>query len=582
MAGMLGPHTGHAVCITVAACAGRASMFFRGQSTTDAATRSDARHQAEIKAWWRDWYRYLTAQLQLLDARQAEATSPPSFERTEQAWEQQRAQAEQTLKRIPHDRRGIFDRTRDARRAEVQAQLDAKHQSNGSSRNLALDPDVVERETLRSLLEQAQGEGTAEDRWGAVPMPQGWYELQVGALLHAPAAAEYSVTLDDVDERRRRWLMITALILAGLIGVWWTWPRRPATAAAGSASGAIQVNGHAIQPWPVVGVTLIAGNGTRTTLPVTPTDALDWPTTTGRGAWWRTRTAASLELCVPAAALTDARTVDVESSGDAPLRSYVLQANMPPRPDLLVDPCTADPHVAPRAGTLQAVTPRSDQPLDKPVKVGVQGADVRVESAQVLGVGQDPQLPPDTYRVVVRVMASPAIDWTALDPHLLLQTGLDSIPSAPVAPVATREMRSIEYLVPAFSSSIDAAWYITDPDTRTQLRWRLKLESPRSRGDVLRDSLDVTVTGERASGTQNGTIRLALRNISSSPVVLHNDDVTVTQRDRVVPGTSLSAASVSVAPGEARTLELPLRGIDWTQTVSVRLGSAHFQLHFSS
>ena len=149
-------------------------MFFGSRSTIDTATRIDARHQAEIKSWWRDWHRCLRAQLQLLDARQAEATTAPSFERTDQAWEQQRAEADQTLRRIPHERRAVFDRTREARRTEVQVQLETKQRAHGASHGQGLDPDVVERETLMSLMTQAEGNSDGTEQWGAVPIPNGW------------------------------------------------------------------------------------------------------------------------------------------------------------------------------------------------------------------------------------------------------------------------------------------------------------------------------------------------------------------------------------------------------------------------
>src|SRR4051812_42166048 len=107
------------------------AMIFRPRSAIDAATQLDARHQAETKVWWRDWHRWLTAHLQLLEARQAEASRPPSFERSDDAWEQLQADAEQTLRRIPHNQRVVFERARDTRRGEVQAQV----QTNGNVRS---------------------------------------------------------------------------------------------------------------------------------------------------------------------------------------------------------------------------------------------------------------------------------------------------------------------------------------------------------------------------------------------------------------------------------------------------------------
>ena len=555
-------------------------MFFGTRSTVDAATRIDARHQAEIKAWWRDWHRYLKAQLQLLDARQAEATHTPNFERTEQAWEQQRTEAEQTLKRIPHDRRVVFDRTRDARRGEVQALLESKHQSNGASQRAGVDPDVVERETLTDLLKQAEGIGEGQDRWGAVPMPQGWYELQVESLLHAPAAAEYSVTLDDADERRKRWALVAGLLIFGVIAVWWTWPRGASTAAEELPPAELTIDGQVAQPWQVVSISVIDSSDTRTTLPVTATDALVWPDIPASSAWWRSTNISPLQLCVPAATLNGARSLEVRSSGDVPVRSYTLHSDAPARADLVVSPCMPDSRIGQRYGVLAGVTPRPDQPLDTPVRVGASGSVLRVKAVEVIGSGQDPQLPPDKYRVVVRVSAPSALDWTVLEPRLVLQTGKETIPSAPTNALDGQDTLDVLFLVPAFPAPLDAAWYITEPDTHAQLRWRVTLDPPRSRADVLRDSLEIRVTGQRGTAPTTGTVTIQLRNTSASTLVLKTDDVSLTQQDRKLTMASPGTADMSLAPHEVRTLTVPLSDVDWTREVSVSIGAARFRLRF--
>jgi hypothetical protein len=71
-----------------------------------------------------------------------------------------------------------------------------------------------------------------------------------------------------------------------------------------------------------------------------------------------------------------------------------------------------------------------------------------------------------------------------------------------------------------------------------------------------------------------------VRNTSSIPVVLRTDDVAVTQQDRALPTTALGAAGIAIKPLEVRSVELPLRSVDWTQDVSLRVGAARFRLQF--
>src|SRR5206468_1219532 len=110
------------------------------RTSVNAASRVDARHQAEVRAWWRDWQRYLQAHTQLLDTRASETTGAPSFERTDEAWEAQRIEAELTLRRIPHDRRVVFDQQREDRRVAVEAGLEATVPATDGMRSAGLDP----------------------------------------------------------------------------------------------------------------------------------------------------------------------------------------------------------------------------------------------------------------------------------------------------------------------------------------------------------------------------------------------------------------------------------------------------------
>ncbi|MDQ5851486.1 MAG: hypothetical protein M3380_05320 [Chloroflexota bacterium] len=555
-------------------------MFFGNRSTVDAATRIDARHEADVKAWWRDWRRYLEAQLQLLHARQAEATQAPSFERSEQAWEEQRATAEQTLKRMPHERRVVFDREIEVRRAMVQGALEAKQRSNGAAHTGALDPEVVERETLTDLLAEAEGRADGQEAGiGVTPFFDRKYSLQVDALLHAPRAAEYSVAADAVADQRKRWALIAALLLGGMVVVWWTWPRGT-EAAQGTAPRAVQVNGQAAQLWPVAGVTVIDADGARTSVPVTPTDALQWPDA-ARVAWWRRTASTPLEVCLPQDVLDRATALEVHAGGDLPTRIYALVADAPARRDLVLSACGAAADTPQRHGVLEDVRALPDQPLDQPVTLGQDGPRLRVHAITVIGAGQDPLVPPDTYRVVVRVTPlATGMSWAALDPRLVLQTGLDVLPSAPMSLEQGQDAVEVVYLVPAFTAPLEAAWSITDPQSKTQVRWRVILDPPPSRAAVLRDALELKVVGERGEAPGTGSIEIEVRNTGTTPLVLKRDDLAITQQDRTLPITEPGPAGMVIEPREVRTLALPLRGIDWTQDVRVRVGGMSFRLRF--
>jgi hypothetical protein len=237
------------------------------------AVRADARHQAEVVEHWRDWRTYLDTQLQLLDALQAEATSLPNFEREATSWEVQREQAEATLKRIPAPRRAIFARVCEERRQAVQRELEAAQQ-NPEARAVPLDAHAIERDVLAGLLAEAEGQ---DDEWDKVPMDdQTWYELAVPTLNAAPDAAAYSVGDDDATWRRSHLAGLGGLVLALILGLWLTWPRNSPAADSHGLPPA-EINGEAVQPWPVVQVVLVADDGASMTLAVTDIQDGPWP-----------------------------------------------------------------------------------------------------------------------------------------------------------------------------------------------------------------------------------------------------------------------------------------------------------------
>ena len=97
---------------------------------------------------------------------------------------------------------------------------------------------------------------------------------------------------------------------------------------------------------------------------------------------------------------------------------------------------------------------------------------------------------------------------------------------------------------------------------------------------MVRDALDITVAGRRESEPDSGTVILQLRNTSATPVVVKNDDLTITQGNRRVPVAAVGPAGIAIRPLEVRTLEVPLRGIDLARETSVRVGSTGFRLRW--
>jgi len=310
------------------------------------------------------------------------------------------------------------------------------------------------------------------------------------------------------------------------------------------------------------------------------TRALGWPSV-GPGAqdaWWDTTALYPLQLCVPAGVLATAHALELRGGADLPTRRYALEPAGVSRPDLMVYACGSEAASAPRPAVLTDTTVPPDHSLDEAVVISPNGPVLTVAEVQVIGAAQDPQLPAEHYRVVVRVAAPAAVDWVALRPRLVLETGLELIPSDPVTERAASEMVEVAYLAPAWHAPMTAAWSVTDPRTDVEARWRVTLDPPRSRAAVLRDALDITVTSRQGPEPGSATVIMKLRNTSTTTLVLRDADVAVTQGERIIPVTMVGRAGLAINPGEARTLEAPLQGIDRAHEVNVRVGAAGFRL----
>ncbi len=287
-----------------------------------------------------------------------------------------------------------------------------------------------------------------------------------------------------------------------------------------------------------------------------------------------------LELCLPPGLVKSTTMLELAASADIPTRVYRLVEDGPGQPDLRLSAC-GEGDVTGRYGVLEDVSSHPDQPLDQPATVGPNGATLRVRESSVIGAGQDPLVPSDNFRVVVRVTPlATGLSWAILDPRLVLQNGLDALPSAPITADESVDVVEVVYLVPTFAAPMEAAWLITDPRSKAQVRWRVTLDPPPSRAAVLRDALEIKVVGERGITSLTGTVRIKLRNTSPTALVLKPDDLAISQGERALPITEPAPAGITLEPHKVRTLLLPLHGIDWTQEVRVRVGGTQFRLWF--
>ena len=164
-----------------------------------------------------------------------------------------------------------------------------------------------------------------------------------------------------------------------------------------------------------------------------------------------------LELCLPPGLVKRTTRLEVRASADFPTRVYRLVEDVPGQPDLLLRACR-EGDTTRRYGVLEDLISHPDQPLDRPATVGPDGTALRVREVTVIGAGQDPLVPSDTFRVVVRVTPlTTDISWATLDPRLTLQNGLDALPSAPITADESMDVVEVVYLVPTFAVPMEAA-----------------------------------------------------------------------------------------------------------------------------
>lgn len=544
--------------------------------------RADAAYREEVVAAWRAWRTYLRAQRALLEARAT--TGQAAFER-DAAGEAQAAQAEADLSRLTSARRALFDAVYEQQRQAVQAHMEdelrtpASPTGHGGMRPQILNPDEVDRRTLDELLGEAEGR-TTDDGWGRVPV--GTAEqieilaLNVEQLLAAPDAASYAAGMAGDDARRR--LMGIAGLLAGLVLFLVFWFGGGGSALPASALPGSTANDVALEPWPLRALVL-AGDGTETTVPLSVTQALSWPsadpaaTPTG---YWRAAPLVPLTVCAPDTLLASARTARLIGGGTTPDRVYALQATRSSHVDLVVAPCRADAEAEAlvRYGTLQATIALPQHAVGETVTLG-DGQQVTLRAVAVVGPGQDLTLPEGQERIVVRVAAALPLDWPAYAPTLLLANGQAILPGETVPAEDGAELR---YLAPLAQAPLEAAWTISPPDGKRAARWRLTLAPPPSRQETLRQVLAVTQVEARMGEAGLLTLRIALANRGDTPLQLRSADLAFTQASAPLPAPEVPMLRDPLAPGETRTLELAVPISHPQQPITFTIGAERFRI----
>ncbi len=524
----------------------RAAMALRQQ---------DAMARAEVARQWREWRRYLQAHLTLLTTSDDEVVEPAL--EAEEARGSERARAQRDLAALEPQRRAVFDRYRAGRRAEVQARLEAEARARGG-RAQPVDPDLVDLTTLRELIDEAEGSAPGCEGWGRVPMPDRVYRVDVEAILAEPGAEAYSAGGAGESDARQR-LVIAGLLLAGLalFLAWWFAGRgAPETAEAGTPAQP-SVNGVAQAVWRPRELVLTGADGASRSVVLLAAEGSSLPAAAAGdavGAWWPD-VVAPVRLCVPAGAREGAVSARLISAGDAPDRVYALRASGEGGYDLSIETCGGEAGASTLYGSLESTAaPASLEVGDAGALPS--GATVRVTGVAVVGPGEDISLPPGQARVLVSLEVSDTrrLDLPALSPRLLLADGTTS--EAPRAE-AGEGTALLQFLIPLHREPVEAAFNLTAASGEL-LRWRTTLPPAPNRLTVVQSAIRVEEVVAGVDGLGLPVLRVTLTNVAAGPIQLVTNDIELVQGEAQLPLAELAELQDALAPGERRTLTVPL------------------------
>lgn len=511
----------------------------------DATTNlEDTAFQEQAIAQWRDWQRYLSLHLRLLELR-ANGMSGDSADLFEVSGAvAPEHDMRQQLAAIPADVRAVFERAVDNRRQQERRRLDAERRERGDPHAQPLDADEVDQAVFVALLADAQGH--ANTGIGVVPMPDGWYDVDAEKLGTIPDEARYQLRGGTQTLGFNRIAAIVGIVGAAAGLIWMSIPRSEQVSAPATT---IRVNDQVSTGWTPHSVTFSATTDHTLPLVVRGTSRdNDESTSWYQPDFW------PLTVCAPQSVIDEGiRRVQVASVGDAPLRTFTLLEDAPTMPDIVVAPC--DGNGAMRYGTLSAAIPVA--------AVGVRQAatlapnqTITLTSLVVVGPGENPRLPQGKAQLIATVSASADVDWSKLNALIRWPDGQDIGPSESISQQGSVVFR---YLVPLFASPIERVqWRVIDPRTGVDVRWESQLAAPLSRVEVIAQALqDIRVDAERlpSGGLQ---VHLSLRNGGATPLVLIEDDIIVAQDNRRQPLPALATLREPLASGETRVIDLTL------------------------
>lgn len=549
--------------------------------TISARARRDAAEQEDIAQQWRDWCAYLRAQLQLLEARTTQS-SRVAFERDE-SWEDAERAAQANLAAMPVSRRILFDAVLAARRQEIQQQHELALRMNGNSRRM-VDPDVVDRETLNALVNEAEGRASA-DGWGQTPLgtpeqPE-WYRVDVAALNDAPSAALYALGQSAAVDRRRRLILLAGLIAACtlLLAIWLIWPATPAQPPHTQFAPALVEGVPVTQVWQPQTIILRASDTEIASLPVLPASATTTAETlTQPGAIWRDAMVYPLSFCLPAALLQQSTEALVISSDGVPERRYRLSDERAGNSDLVLESCDQEKDAAiPRYGQLVETSAPVDAAIGERQQL-TSATWLTVRAIELTGTGEDPALPAGQARLRVTVEVTgdaPALDWPALAPTLLLASGTALLPGTieqqPDGVVLT-------YLAPAPEATGALLWMVTPPANDRVLRWRATIAPPPDRDRALYESLVVEQVLAAPETAASVLITLRIVNQGNIPVTLTPADFMLARADTPISLPAMTGLTEPLPPGAQRDLAFTLPLSTLSQPLTLAIGSRQFRL----
>lgn len=521
----------------------------------------DTAFQEQAIAQWRDWRRYLSLHLRLLDLRAsgtAEHAAP--FELSNDADPEQ--EIRQQLAAIPTDVRAVFERAVDDRQQQERRRLDAERRERGDRHAQPSDADEVDRAAFIALLDDADGH--SKDGIGVVPMADGWYEVDAELLGAVPDEARYRLRGGPQALGVGRIAAIVGIVGVGAGLIWMSMPRSELVSAPATT---ILVNDLVSTGWTPRSVTF--STAIDHTMPIVARGASGSDDLTS----WYEPDSWPLAVCAPQSLIDQGiQRVQVISVGDAPIRTFTLSDDALTTPDIVVASCDGQGPL--RYGMLSAAVPQPAVRIGQMVTLS-DNQTITLTSLATVGPGENPQLPQGKAQLVATVTTNTAVDWSKLNAVIRWPDGQDILPSESIPQQGSVVFR---YLVPLTTHPIERVqWRVIDPRTGVDVRWEGPLSAPLLRAEVIAQALtQVRVDAERlpAGALQ---LHLSLLNSAATPLLVTEGDIIVTQDGRRLPLPALAALREPLASGEMRVVDMAI-SLSAAQPVIVSVGAVAYTI----